>query len=174
MKQTLEQDDLYRELAQAHSGAMMRLAFSTEANADKRRDLVQMMNVELWKSLKRYDGRCSQKTWVYRVIHNVAASYVRREARKNRPSVDVADLELPSPADTHTDAERRDALEKLYRWIRQLDMPDRQILLLYLEDLSAADIAETIGLTSGAVSTRISRLKSDLTDHYKDNKNDKS
>lgn len=168
MTHRLEQDELYHELAQAHGGAMVRLANSTEANADKRLDLLQMMNVELWKSLKRFDGRCSKKTWVYRVIHNVAASYVRAETRRRRPSVSLDDIELPSQANTHSQTEKRDALERLYRWIRVLDMPDRQILLLYLEDLAAADIADVTGLTARAVSTRISRLKSKLTNHHKE------
>lgn len=174
MTQRLEQDRLYHELAQAHGAAMMRLAQSSEANADKRMDLVQMMHVELWKSLQHFDGRCSQKTWVYRVIHNVAASYVRQEARRNTPLLGVEEIDdFPAETDMYSNAEKRDALAKLYAWIRRLKMPDRQILLLYLEDVPTSEISEMLGLSVGAVSTRISRLKSKLTIHFEETNHDK-
>ena len=109
MKQNFKQDALYHELTLTHGGAMMRLARLSEANSGKRDDLVQIMNVELWKSLSRFDNRCSQKTWVYRVIHNVAASYVRKETRRNGPFVALDNLdELAAEGDTHDDVEQRD------------------------------------------------------------------
>lgn len=169
MTQRKNQDHHYHALAVTHGAAMMRLARSSEADADKRLDLLQLMHVEVWKSLVHFNGACSEKTWVYRVIHNVAASYVAKETRYNGPMVqdDISD-QLPSCNDTLGAFEKRDALEKIYIWIRRLTMPDRQILLLYLEDVSAFDIADTVGLTSGAVATRISRLKTQLTASFKD------
>jgi len=173
MEHSSEQDRLYHELTQTYGGAMMRLACSTEANIDKRQDLIQIMNVELWKSLAQFDGRCSKKTWVYRVIHNVTGTYVKREMRRNRPSIGLDDIaELPSLIDTQLDIEKHDALAKLHTWIRQLTMPDRQILLLYLEDMSSAEIAEITGLKPGTISTRISRLKSKLTLNFKETNNE--
>lgn len=180
MTHRFDQDALYHELALAHGGAMMRLARLSEAEPDKRLDLVQMMNVELWKSLAGFDGRCNQKTWVYRVIHNVAASYVQKESRRNSGLVymDSAEIEsideVSGGGNGHESAEHRDALTKLYAWIRRLDMPDRQIISLYLEDISTPEIADMIGLSSGAVATRISRLKSKLSRYFKEVSYDKS
>lgn len=169
-----DQDSLYHELATAHGGAMVRLACVSEANADKRHDLVQTMHVELWKSLKQFDGRCSKKTWVYRVIHNVAALHMRKEARHKLSSLDIENLDISCPSDTQRASERQDALERLHIWIRRLDMPDRQILTLYLEDIKSAEIAQMTGLSIGAVTTRISRLKSKLTVHYKETEHDQA
>ncbi len=51
---------------------------ASRANSDKRRDLLQEIHVALWRSLARFDGRCSMRTWVYRVAHNIATSHVIR------------------------------------------------------------------------------------------------
>ena len=47
--------------------ALARLAVGYEREADRRRDLLQEIHLALWRSLAIYDGRCSLRTWVYRV-----------------------------------------------------------------------------------------------------------
>ncbi len=169
MNTTSDQDQLYLQAAEAFGPALQRLARATEANDERRRDLLQDMHVALWRSFGRFDGRCSLKTWTYRVVHNTAASHVDRERRTHRDAIAIdgaGDL-----ADTHSLArtiEETDAALRLNVWIRRLKPPDRQVMTLYLEDLSAAEIAEVTGLSSGAVATRISRLKAQLTKHFKE------
>ena len=78
------QDVLYREAADTYAAALERLARAYEADADQRRDLVQEIHIALWRSFAGFDGRCSLRTWVYRVAHNAATSYVIRQ-RRARP-----------------------------------------------------------------------------------------
>ncbi len=35
----------------------------------------------IWRSFARFDGRCSERTWIYRVAHNVATSHVLKRRR---------------------------------------------------------------------------------------------
>jgi RNA polymerase sigma-70 factor (ECF subfamily) len=81
MKRFSRQDELYADAAAAYKHALERLVRAYEANEDKRRDLLQEVHLALWQSFERYEGRCSMRTWVYRVAHNTAASYVLRESR---------------------------------------------------------------------------------------------
>lgn len=158
------QDARYSEAAAEFGGALQRLARASEANPERRRDLLQDMHVALWRSFANFDGRCALRTWVYRVAHNVAASHVDRERRANAPLVGIDQIEhMPAPADIGREAEDNQALTRLYALIRQLKPPDRQVMTLYLEDLDAASIAEVTGLSPGAVATRVSRLKGHLT-----------
>ncbi len=167
---TPDQDTLYLEAAEAYGPAMQRLARATEANAERRRDLLQDMHVALWRSFAKFDGRCSLSTWVYRVTHNVAASHVGRESRRNKGAVALDDAgPIPDSTSLAQIVEESDALDRLNAWIRKLGPPDRQVITLYLEELDAASIAEITGLTPGAVATRISRLKSRLTADFKEN-----
>lgn len=158
-----EQDALYTQAAAEHGGALMRLAAATEANAERRRDLLQDMHVALWRSFASFDRRCSLRTWIYRVAHNVAASHVDQERRRHRGAVALDALDdMPSADNLSADLEAADAIARLHALIRKLGAPDRQIISLYLEELDAASIAEITGLSAGAVATRISRLKTHL------------
>jgi RNA polymerase sigma-70 factor (ECF subfamily) len=58
------------------------------------------------------------------------------------------------------------ALQQLNALIHQLKMPDRQIMLLYLDDVDGKTIAEVTGISVGNVATRIHRIKNLLTHHF--------
>jgi RNA polymerase sigma-70 factor, ECF subfamily len=75
------QDDLYEDAMVTHGPALDRLARSYEANPEDRRDLLQEIHLALWRSFETFEARCSLRTWVYRVAHNVAASHVIRSRR---------------------------------------------------------------------------------------------
>lgn len=155
---------LYSEVAAEYGGALERLARAYERDADKRRDLLQEIHVALWRSLARFNGRCSVRTWVYRVAHNVATSHVIRPKAHAPIFVAPEELEsLPDRIDGEQQLDRRRALDRLYELIRQLPAIDRQVMLLYLEEVDAATIAEITGLTPGSVATRIHRIKQALT-----------
>ena len=169
MTHAKDQEDRYREAAEMFGPAMQRLARATEANATRQADLLQDMHVALWQSLARFDGRCSLSTWVYRVTHNAAADHVRRERRHYQRAVALEAIgQMPDGRSVSAEREQADALTRLHHWIRGLGPSDRQVILLYLEEVSAAEIADITGLTPDAVATRISRLKSRLSSDFKE------
>ena len=77
-------------------------------------------------------------------------------------------MELPDRGDVEEAASEKQMLEKLTSLIRTLGQPDRQIILLYLEDMDAAAIAEITGLKPGAIATKIHRIKALLARRFKD------
>lgn len=164
---TSQPDDLYREAANSYGVALERLARGYEMDPDRRRDLLQEIHLALWQSFARFDGRCSLRTWVYRVAHNVAASHVIRNQRMNSKTIALETLETPAPADDHERAmDQQHALDKLLRLIQQLKPLDRQVILSYLEEMDAATIAEITGLSPGNVATKIHRIKNILARHF--------
>lgn len=154
------QDECYARAAAAFGPALERLARAYEADADLRRDLLQEIHLALWRSFARYDGHCSERTWVYRVAHNVAASHSRRARPNKLLSLDelatTGDLGQPDP---ELQVAERHATARLTALVRTLSAPDRQVVILYLEGLEAKAIGEVCGLTAGAVATKLSRLK---------------
>lgn len=161
---TTDQDARYTDAAAQWGAALQRIARATEADPERRRDLLQDMHVTLWKSFAAFDGRCSVRTWVYRVAGNVAASHVARERRDRLQLVDLDTIEhLPDGGDVGEQVAEEAALARLYALIHRLKSPDRQVITLYLEGLSADAIGEVTGLSPGSIATRISRLKTLLT-----------
>jgi RNA polymerase sigma-70 factor (ECF subfamily) len=162
------QDELYQEAAGSYGAALERLARGYEADPDRRRDLVQEIHLALWQSFAGFDARCSVRTWVYRVAHNVAASHVIREHRVNsRTLVGLEVLEtIPTGNDAERVADQRHSLEKLLKLIQQLKPLDRQVILSYLEGLDADSIGEITGISPGNVATKIHRIKNVLARRF--------
>jgi len=152
---------LYREASEAYGPALERLARGYERHEDDRRDLLQEIHVALWRSFAGFDGRCSLRTWVYRVAHNVSATRVARSQRaRARGWVSLAELDaLASPVDAEACAVERDAFARLLALVQRLEPVERQLLVLYLEGLEAAAIGEVLGLSAANVATRVYRMK---------------
>lgn len=162
------QDDLYEEIAGPFSAAMERLARAYEADPDRRRDLLQEIHIALWRSLAGFDQRCSVRTWVYRVAHNVGASHIARQYRTRAEAlVGLEELEaLPDPMRDEAAADRSLALNKLLELIQRLKPLDRDVILSYLEGLDAEETGEITGLSARNVATKIHRIKSILAGFY--------
>jgi len=163
------QDELYQQAADAYGPALERLARSYEADPEIRRDLLQEIHIGLWRSIEAFDGRCSLRTWVYRVAHNIASSHVMRQRRHNsRILVALEELENMPDQPVAPDADRREAMERLAALIRQLKPLDRQVILSYLEGMDAASIGEITGLSPGNVATKIHRIKAILARRFQE------
>jgi RNA polymerase sigma-70 factor, ECF subfamily len=155
-----KQDDLYEEAAATYGAALARLARGYEPNAELRRDLLQDIHMALWQSLDRFDGRCSLRTWTYRVAHNIAISKIVRRRGRTRTLVDFDELEpRADTADREQQFDRGRAMKRLVGLIHELKPMDRQVMLLYLEDLDGAEIGEVTGMSSANVATKVHRIK---------------
>lgn len=161
-------DELYQDAAKTYGAALERLARAYEADPEIRRDLLQDVHVALWRSFEGFDGRCSIRTWIYRVAHNVGASHVMRQRRaRSEALVGLEELEnLPDAASGQQAADRSQALDRLLNLIQRLKPLDRHVILAYLEGLDAASIGEITGLSPGNVATKIHRIKTVLARQF--------
>jgi RNA polymerase sigma-70 factor (ECF subfamily) len=161
------QDDLYKDAVAKFGSSLERLASAYEADPEKRRDLSQDIHFQLWRSFQRYDGRCSQRTWVYRVAHHVAVSHVMRERRSLSTLVSLEELEtFPDKEQGQFAAEQRINVERLSMLLRKLKPLDRQVILCWLEDMDAVSIGEITGLSPANVAVRIHRIKNILARRF--------
>ena len=146
------------------------MAYAYEADPDLRRDLLQEIHLALWRSFSTFHGRCSLRTWIYRVANNVATSHVIRQAngKRNAPAFQTLEQAEAQASDENVEisADRTRALARLFALIQRLDPVDRQVILAYLEDLDAESIAEITGLSVTNVWTKIHRIKDVLVRQF--------
>ena len=154
------QEEFYLRAASEYGAALVRLARGYEADPEKRRDLLQEIHLALWRSFEGFDGLCSLRTWVYRVAHNAATSYVIRQ-RRARPDL-LLSLDEVHSLPIEPEADRRIVLDQLMELIRRLKPLDRQVILAWLDGMDAVEISELTGLSSGNVATKVHRIKSIL------------
>ena len=97
------------------------------------------------------------------MAHNTATSHITRAVRLGRRQFVTLDELAAEPASRERPADeilgRRRALDRLYELIQQLDPVDRQVIVSYLDGIEAAEIAEIVGASPGAVGMKVHRIK---------------
>lgn len=149
--------------------AISRIVRANEAQVHLRADLQQEIYLELWRSLAIFDGRCSLGTWVYRVALNIAARHVTRQHRIAWRELQTLE-EITEPVDPHdatTELDDSKRLDLLHELIGKLKPIDRQIVLLYLDDLDIGQISEVTGLSANHIAVKIYRAKQLLLQLYR-------
>jgi RNA polymerase sigma-70 factor (ECF subfamily) len=144
--------------------ALRRVARGYEADEARQEDLVQEILIGLWRALPSFAGRSSMRTWLFRVAHNIAVSHVIHRSRDRLArSVGIEDADIGALArDAIAEAEGRDSVKRVAALVRALKPPDAQVILLYLEGLDHAEIAEVSGLSANHVGVKIFRIKAAL------------
>ena len=161
--------ELYDRAVADYGNALKRLTRAYEADADRRRDVLQEIHMALWESLARFDGRSALGTWVYRVAHNTATSICIRRKSARVHLVSLEDSALPTASiDRERNLDERQVMERLLGLIQRLRPLDRQVMLLYLEDIDARTIGEIVGLSAANVATKIHRVKKVLVQQFRE------
>lgn len=113
------------------------------------------MLFQLWKGLDNFKAESQVQTWVYRVALNTCISHLRRASVRVALQTGM-DLTLDQEVSEENWQSSAGLLEA---FLQDLDELNRGILLMYLDNLSQAEMAEILGLSVSAVGVRISRMK---------------
>ena len=155
-------DDEYARLLEEHGRAIRRMAMSYERDDAAREDLEQDICVALWQALPSFRGDCSMRTFVFRIAHNRAVTYIqhqRRHAAETLPvDAPVYDRGV-SPEDAVAEQQHH---QHLHRAIRQLPLAMRQVVVLMLEELSHSEIGDVLGISAANVAVRLTRARAAL------------
>jgi len=164
-------EDAFLSVVDDHKGILYKVANSYCRNEEDRKDLVQEIIFQLWRSFEKYDSRFRYSTWIYRIALNVAISFYRREKAGGPVSLEITEAAL-SFSDSHQNEEKENDLTILQQFISGLKELDRALMLLYLEEKSYREIAEIIGITETNVATKIARIKTKLRQQFAQAKNE--
>jgi RNA polymerase sigma-70 factor (sigma-E family) len=129
---------------------LYRTAFALTGNRHDADDLLQAAFARTYRSWHRVRDADRPEAYVHRVIVNEAVSARRRPWRRERSWAVPPEHPAAEPAEVgHLDGV----------WGALLALPPRQraiLVLRYYEDLSEADIAETLGIARGSVKSQAS------------------
>ena len=120
-------------------------------------DLYQEILINLWKGFEKFRGESSLKTWIWRVSLNTCNNLERKKKSSVQTIPLSIDIDLYNDDDEHSKQ-----IQMLYNRINRLDVFDRAIILLWLENMSYQDIASVVGISLSNVTTRLFRIKEQL------------
>lgn len=140
-----------------------RLVGSYARSEADRADLRQDVALALWSALPSFRGDCSERTFLLRVAHNRALTFIAKRGLPTEEIDDHADRVVATTGKNPAIAyERKQRESRLLAAVRGLPVPYRRIVMLLLEGLSHREIASVLGTTENNVAVRANRARAAL------------
>lgn len=175
-------DDAFDAAVAPHRRELLVHCYRMLGSVHDAEDVVQETMLRAWRAFDRYDpARASLRTWLYRIATNACLSALESRASRPLPSSVGAAFEdpdaplapalevpwlMPFPTDPERAAIERSRLRLALVAALQL-LPARQRAALILRealDLPAAEVAESLGMTTAAVNSALQRARSRLAE----------
>lgn len=162
---------LFEQLVRDNMGRMLATARRLLRDEAESRDAVQDAFLQAFKCWNDFRGQSQVSTWLHRIVVNAALMRLRRKARRGRVSIEPllpafdatghrVDVRPAWSASAEELLERRETREMVRRRIDQLPHDYREVILLRdMEEMSTEEAAEVLGISSGAVKTRLHRAR---------------
>jgi len=134
--------------------ALLRYATRIVNSQTLAQDVVQNVFIKLYRGWNEgMQPSASLKSWLYRVAHNEAVDFVRRESRLKVLHENHAEkVQDECPDGTHCAAAAEDRKELVMMNLKRLHPTEQQIILLRMEEgLSYKEISQVTGRSEGNV-----------------------
>jgi RNA polymerase sigma-70 factor (ECF subfamily) len=163
----------FARLVALHEGMVFNLAARMLGDVEEARDVSQEVFLQVYRTLGRFEGRSSVKTWIYRIVvnqcHNRRRWWRRRARERSRSIEDLTAVEEARLSEAEAGASPFDRVRQAERAARvqeammSLSFAHRAVLMLRdAEGLSCEAVAETLALPVGTVKSRLSRAREAL------------
>lgn len=153
----------FEELVRRYSERAYRAAYRVVCDPHQAEEIVQEGLIKAYRGLRKFEGRSSFYTWLYRIVVNLALDRRRREKRAPTTEWDDAVARNVDPRAIRPEAEdpernsRRQEIRALVAdGVQELPDGQREVLLLReVEGLSYDEIAKTMRISKGTVMSRL-------------------
>jgi RNA polymerase sigma-70 factor (ECF subfamily) len=179
-------DDLELEL-ERHRAELTAYAYRMLGSGFEAEDAVQEALLRAWKSLDRFEGRSSVRSWLYSIVTNVCLDMLGGKERRTRPmdlaparSADVPlpdalpenvwvlpvpdDRVVPESGDPSEVLEARESIRLAFIAALQ-HLPPRQRAVLILREVlrwKASEVAELLDTSVASVNSALQRARATL------------
>ena len=174
--------EAFDELVTRYRTRIFAMIYDMVHNEQDAWDLAQDSFVKAWKSIKRFRGKSSFYTWIYRIVMNVTIDWLRKKQVKGagvefddaiqlkeiNPASKTLPIADPLPFER---MERTEVRARIDNAIAQLSPEHRAVILMKeTEGMQYHEIAESLGCSIGTVMSRLfyarKKLQSLLKDVY--------
>lgn len=150
--------DAFHDLFEAHKDRVYTVAFHYSGNEAMARDVTQQVFLKLFTSINQFHEDSQFTTWLYRIVANACTDEHRKRKRFVPFSPEIEVKTMVEKGSQEEAYHRREVAASVRGAIGELTPKLRlPILLKYVDGLSYDEIAESLGLSIGTVSSRLNR-----------------
>lgn len=162
-------------LVRRHGGRLLAVARRITGNEADAHDCLQEALIKCFTSMHQFEGRAGLGTWLHRIVVNVSLMRLRSQTRSREDSLDELQPEFDSQGMRVEDAplSHTKEIESLYEQgqtraairaaIDRLPNEYRAIVIARdIEQLSTAETAELLNISSSLAKTRLHRARAAL------------
>jgi RNA polymerase sigma-70 factor (ECF subfamily) len=155
--------------ALAHADALYNFARWLTRDPVEAEDLVQETYARALGAAQHFEPGSNLKAWLFRILRNAFIDRRRRSQREGIPAhiEDLAaesDLTVPTIGELQCDQIRALVSEDVSAAVEALPESFRTVILLDLEGMTEAEVANVLGCATGTVKSRLSRARAVLRD----------
>ncbi len=151
-------DSVFDELYSKYHHDVFQFIFYMVKNREQAEDLVQEVYIRVLKSYDRFEGKSSEKTWLFSIARNVAIDHFRKQkgwrqkiAEKFDWSTGQIKDENPIPEEI---ALQNEEISLIYQCLEHCTVDQRMVIILrYIQELTIIETAEALGWTESKVKT---------------------
>lgn len=157
--------DAYDQLMQRHQSKIYGLIYNMTSNQQDAEDLLQEVFLKGFKVIKRFKGKSSFYTWIYRIAINRTINYVKKRKKRMALSLNDVDLavendpayvELSARESPFRDATLTELQEKLNRALQTLSEKHRAVVIMHdIQGIPHEEIGKMMGCSPGTVRSRL-------------------
>ncbi len=154
----------FRLLIRTHQSKIYSTAYGITLDREESLDIAQEVFLRVHQKIDTFRGESSLSTWLHRITVNLCLNWKRRWARRFRwrhqplernEGGDYAELGTSDTA-PETLYEKKELQDIVWRHLKKLPEEARAVLVLKeIEGLSYDDIARTLNIKTGTVSSRL-------------------
>lgn len=152
----------FERLVYEHKGTIYTVCYMFSKDHDEVQDLFQDTLLNLWNGFDGFRGESKADTWIWRVTLNTCVSADRKKKRRG----ERVPLEMAGDLFSDTDSDSKQ-VQMLHSRINKLEIMDRALILLWLENMSYDDIGAIVGISPKNVSVKLVRIKQQLIEMSK-------
>jgi RNA polymerase sigma-70 factor (ECF subfamily) len=165
------EDDAFAELVAEHQRMVVQLAMNLLNDRDEALDLSQEVFLRVFRTIGRFRGQSSLRTWIYRIAINQARNRHRFWCRRHRADQVSLDAHVARHGDFLSGADcgpdrllaQKELATRLQVALDRLPFDQRTaIVLREIDGLSYEEIAFSLGVAIGTVKSRLTRARQAL------------
>jgi len=166
--------EAFGKLVDAYQNRVYGFVKRMSPRAEDAADVTQEVFIKAFQNFARFDGRCSVRTWLFRIAYNLCVDRSRKNDRSlsevalvdpgEGEEIDVADTRW-QPEQLVIDSELMTIVEE---GIASMSEKLRSVLMLHdQEDMSYEEIAQMLDVPIGTVKSRLFLARAHLQDVLK-------